>query len=150
MLTMAPPDLRAKAWRAKAWERKKTALRFTSITASQSASVKSIGVGAADDAGVVHQDVERAEGEEGVGGGLGVVEGELEGAGLEAAGGDEVEGLVERGAAGGDDLGAGLGHGDGDGLADAGVGAGDERGLAVEAEGVGHRRASMATMSMSL
>ena len=44
--------------RATACERKNTDLRFTSITASQSSSVKSIAVGAADDAGVVDEDVD--------------------------------------------------------------------------------------------
>ena len=69
---------------------------------------------------------------------------------LQAVGGDEVEGMVERGTPGADHLRAGLGQADGDRLADAGVGAGDERHLAVEPEGIAHRSVSMATMSMSL
>ena len=98
------------------------------------------GVGAADDAGVVDEDVEGAERQERLrrlGGG---VEGEGEAGGLQALGGDEVEGRGDGRAAGGDDLGAGAGEAEGDGLADAGVGAGDEGAAAVEAEGVGHRR----------
>ena len=149
MLTMAPPACRAKAARAKAWERKKTALRLTSMTSSQSASVKSTASARRMMPALLTRMSTGPSVGELAGGGDRRVEGELERPRRQALGGDQREGRVERRAAGGDHLGPGAGHAEGDRLADAGVGAGDERDLAVEAEGVAHRSASIATMSMS-
>ena len=105
-------------------------------------------VGAADDAGVVDEDVERAErGDLGgdVRGGGKVHEDGLSGA---ARGLDLRDGLVTGAATGGEDMGAGLGQTHGDGLTDAGVGTGDEGALAVDAKV--HLRSPMATWSISV
>ena len=129
MLTIAPPASRAKAARAKAWERKKTALRLTSITASQSASVKSTASARRMMPALLTRMSRGPSVGERRAAAAGVVEGERRAA---APSGPrpamQAEGLVERRAAGGDHLGAGAGQAEGDRLADAGVGAGDERG----------------------
>ena len=56
-----PPSPRSIMWRPAARQRRKTLDRLTSITASQSASLCSAAGCAADDAGVVDEDVEAAE-----------------------------------------------------------------------------------------
>jgi hypothetical protein len=48
-------------WRAAAWQRKNTDLRLVSTTASQSGLGEVEAVAAADDAGIVDEDVEPAE-----------------------------------------------------------------------------------------
>ena len=108
------------------------------------------GVGAADDAGVVDEDVERPGPAELARRHGGVVEGEGEALARQALGGDQRQRLLDRRAPGRDHVRARPRQPERDRLADAGVGAGDERPPAVEAEGVGHRRASIATISTSL
>ncbi len=99
-------------------------------------------VGAADDAGVVDQDVDLAEG------GDGLVDHALDRfdraeVGLDrqelaTRGFDQGLGFGRRAAAGGGDVGAGLGQRHGHGLSKTGVGAGDEGDLAFETERIGH------------
>ena len=142
MLTMAPPACRAKAARAKAWERKNTALRLTSITSSQSASVKSTAsarrmmpalltrMSSGPSVGERRRRRRR------------VVEGEREARGPSGPRpAISAERLVERASGRRRSTSApARGQAEGDRLADAGVGAGDQRAPAVEAEGVAHRR----------
>ena len=150
MLTIAPPAPRAKAARAKAWDRKNTALRLTSITSSQSASVKSTASARRMMPALLTRMSSGPSGRERLRRRRRVVEGEPEWPPLQPLGGDQLERLVERRPPGGDHLGPGAGEAERDRLADAGVGAGDERDLAVEAEGIAHRRSPIATISTSL
>ena len=100
-------------------------------------------VGAADDAGVVDQDVDAAERLHAAGTrrrAIGSVRGQVGLDRQEAAARAPATcalGLGRRRAADGDDVGAGLRQRDGDALAEAGVGAGDEGDLAGEIEEVG-------------
>ena len=149
MLTIAPPACRAKAARAKAWERKKTALRLTSITSSQSVSVKSI-ASARRMMPALFTRMSRGPRVSSVcAAAAGMSRASSSGRAFRPSAAIRSRVSVTRRAAGRDHLGAGAGHADGDRLADAGVGAGDESCLAVKAEGVDHRSASIATMSMS-
>ena len=60
MLTIFPGRPAREAFLAKAWQRKNRDFRLTSMTSSQSASREIDRVGAADDAGIVDQPVDRA------------------------------------------------------------------------------------------
>ena len=134
--------------------RKKTDLRFTSITSSQSASVKSTAsarrivpalltrMSARPSAfSVVRHDVrDRLHG------------GEVGADVMEAAAGGLHPrfGLGRRRAADGGDVGAGLGQRDRDALADAGVGAGDDGDFAGKIEGRAHFSWQISSSFMSV
>ena len=156
MLTIFPCRPAASAFRAKAWQRKNSDFRLTSITSSQSVFGKIDRVGAADDAGIVDQPVDRA-------GSLpDAVEHRARGRVVAEIAGDRREGaafglhqrrrLVHRRAADADHRAAGLGDGNAYALADAGVGAGDDDALAGQAEGgkIRHRSVSSGTGSTSV
>ena len=142
MLMILPPRPVRSMCRAAACARKKTDFRFTFITASQSASVKSsasarrmmpaLFTRMSTRAGVLQHflhDIARVRACAEIG---------LDGVELAARSQHGRAGFIRRRAAHSNDVRAGPRQGNGDGLPDAGVGAGDQRGAAVKIEEIGH------------
>ena len=141
-----PRPLRDHVPRRRPGDRKNTDFRLMSITASQSASVKSTRVGAADDAGVVDEDVEPAELADASASTMRCDRRDASTRSASIASEAAAErlhracGLVGARAADGGDVRAGPGQRQAMRLADAGVGAGDERDPAGKIERVRHAR----------
>ena len=150
MLTIAPPAPRAKAARAKAWQRKNTAFRFTSITSSQSASVKSTASARRMIPALLTRMSSGPTVSSVCAAAAGSSSASWNGRPLSPSAAIRSRVWSSERPPGGDHLGPGAGEAERDRLADAGVGAGDERDLAVETEGVAHRRSPIATISTSL